>query len=315
MQSLRLFCDVAGHRSFSLAAKKHGITQSAVSQRVGQLEKRLGVTLLDRSVRPLALTPAGELFLRECRELIDRYDRLERRVSSLRPELAGSVTVFAIYSAGIDLLTEVQEAFETRHTDVHVAVEYKQHEAIYDGVRGQACDLGILSYPAHHRDLTVVPLRDEVMAVVCAKGHDLAGRSSVQASDLGQWSMLGFEPVLPVAKGIRRYLKEQGVSATITNVFDNVDTIKSAVAVTDEIAILPKRTVMREVAAGTLAVVDLQPRLVRPLGIVHRRRHGEDALTPAAQAFVDFLLEHAGPNQDLAASAHVRHQEMVGGQI
>ncbi|MCC7205272.1 MAG: LysR family transcriptional regulator, partial [Phycisphaeraceae bacterium] len=65
MQSLRLFCDVAGHRSFSLAAKKHGITQSAVSQRVGQLEKRLGVTLLDRSVRPLALTPAGELFLRE----------------------------------------------------------------------------------------------------------------------------------------------------------------------------------------------------------------------------------------------------------
>ncbi|MCC7145724.1 MAG: LysR family transcriptional regulator [Phycisphaeraceae bacterium] len=312
MQSLRLFCDVAGHRSFSEAARKHGITQSAASQRVGQMEKRLGVTLFDRSVRPLALTPAGELYLRECQELVERYDRLEARLGSLRPQPSGEVTVGAIYSAGIDLLNHVQEAFEQTQPQVRVSVEYKQHDAIYQAVRERQCDLGILSYPAHHRDLAVIPLRDEVMAVVCAPEHPLARRQTVQAGELGAWEMVGFEPWLPVAKRIRRYLKDHSVEPRIDKVFDNVDTIKGAVAMTGELAILPRRTVLREAAAGTLAVVALEPQLLRPLGIVCRKKNG---LKPAAQAFVDFLLEHAGPQSDLLEKLEARSRQMVGGSV
>src|ERR1043165_3129716 len=103
MQALRLFVEVARHQSFSRAADEFGITQSAVSQRISQLEKKLGVTLIDRSVRPLALTPAGEAFYHEGRELVEQYDALERRVSRLRPRVEGPVNVDAIYSAGIDL--------------------------------------------------------------------------------------------------------------------------------------------------------------------------------------------------------------------
>ena len=91
MQTMRLFRDVALSRSFSRAAAEHGITQSAASQRIGALEKRLGVTLIDRSVRPPGLTPAGELYLRECRELIDRYDQLERRLVHLQQRPTGQV--------------------------------------------------------------------------------------------------------------------------------------------------------------------------------------------------------------------------------
>ena len=58
---MRLFVDVAVLRSFSKAAARHAITQSAVSQRVRQLEERLGVELLDRTVHPFELTPAGAL--------------------------------------------------------------------------------------------------------------------------------------------------------------------------------------------------------------------------------------------------------------
>ena len=106
MQTLRLFSDVARRRSFSEAAKLHGVTQSAASQRLGALEKRLGVTLFDRSVRPLALTEAGEIFLEGCSELLDQYDRLQRRVMGLSGDPQGRVRVAAIYSAGIDLLDD-----------------------------------------------------------------------------------------------------------------------------------------------------------------------------------------------------------------
>ena len=110
MHTLRLFCDVARHHSFSAAASDHGITQSAVSQRISQLEKKLGVPLLDRSVRPLELTEAGVVYLRGCLELVQRYEHLESRVCQLR-QLEGCLRVDAIYSAGIDLLYDICEEF------------------------------------------------------------------------------------------------------------------------------------------------------------------------------------------------------------
>lgn len=313
MHSLRLYCDVATCRSFSLAAAKHGITQSAASQRVHQLEKRLGVTLIDRSVRPLALTPAGEAFLRGCRDLVSRYERLETLVSQLKPEPAGEVVVDAIYSAGIDLLNQVKEAFEAQVPRVHVTVAYRRPEEVYKAVREQRCDIGILSYPQRWREVGVVPLRNERMAVVCGPAHPLARRAGVHASELGAFPMVTFEASLPAGRHIRRYLRSHGVTPTITNVFDNVDTLKSAVAVTDQISILPRRTVQREVTAGTLHVLELTPELVRPIGIIyHRRRWTGGRFNPAVQAFVDFVLQSAGPNVDLVAEIESGQGNLVG---
>jgi DNA-binding transcriptional LysR family regulator len=330
MQTLRLFCDVARHLSFSRAAAENGITQSAASQRIDKLESKLGVTLIDRSVRPLALTPAGELFFREGREILERYERLEREISGMRPALDGRVAVFSIYSAGIDLLNTIQSRFEAQHPGVEVTVTYLQPEAVYDGVRGEQCDFGIVSYPRTWREVGVIPLRDEPMAVVVAPGHTLAVKHSnghrrkLQAHELDGLDMAAFEPELPVARRIRKYLRDAGAQPTVTSVFDNIDTVKAAVAVTNQFAILPKRTAMRDVKAGSLAVIELEPPLARPIGIIYRKRRssgggGGGVFTPSAQAFADYLIQHAGPNVDLAAQVGgaqegvLPPQQLVGG--
>ncbi len=309
VRTIRLLCEVAACRSFSLAASRHGVTQSAASQRIGRLEARLGVQLLDRSVRPLTLTPAGEAFVKGCRELVERYDVLERQVAGFRNHAAdGTVRVDAIYSAGIDLLNQIKDAFEHDHQGVKVIVNYRRPQEVYESVRDQACDIGILSYPKRWPEVSFIPLRNERMAVVCNPRHALAGRESVEASELGQWTMVSFEPNLPVGRRIRKYLKDHGAQPRVTNMFDNIDTIKSAVAVTDDLAILPRRTAWREMLAGTLAVVELTPELVRPLGIIHHRAQTKaGALTPAAQAFVDYLLKHAGPDVDLVQELKHAH--------
>lgn len=316
MQTLRLYLDVARLRSFSQAAARHGITQSAASQRIGHLEERLGVTLIDRSVRPLELTEAGELYHRGVEELIERYDRLERKVAALRPEPEGTLRVRAIYSAGIDLLEAVQERFEQAHPGVRIEIDYDQPEGVYQAVMDQQCDLGIVSYPDRWKKVGIVPLRDEVMSVVCAPGHELSRRAKVHASQLGTCDMVTFESSLPAGRRIRRYLREQGVVPQISHTFDNVDTIKSAVAVTDRVAILPTRTVLREVGAGTLVSVKLEPALHRPIGVIFRRQgggHGGGGLHGAAQAFVDFLLQHAGPSVDAVGLVQqASGRELVG---
>jgi len=322
MQSLRLFCDVIKLQSFSRAAEENGITQSAASQRIHALEKRVGTTLIDRSVRPLAPTAAGEIYFNEVKELLDRYDDLETRIGKLNSQPTGHVRVDAIYSAGVDLLRHIEKAFKAQCPDIDITIQYKRPEAIHDAVRRQQCDIGIISYPKRWREVGYIPLRDEVMAVVCSPRHPLAQSRRVQPAELANWPMVAFEQSLPVARELRKYLREHGADPQIVNVFDNIDTIKTAVSGTDRIAILPKRTVLRDVASGSLAVVELSPELVRPMGIIHRRRNGarngagqRQLFAPAIQAFVNFLIEHAGPHTDVVDEVDARGRQLVGGKV
>ncbi|MEX0887702.1 MAG: LysR family transcriptional regulator [Phycisphaeraceae bacterium] len=300
MQTLRLFADVARCHSFSEAARLHGVTQSAASQRISQLEKRLGATLFDRSVRPLELTQAGRVFLEGCQSLIERYDELEHRVAGLGEAEAGTVRVAAIYSAGIELLEQVRERFEADHPRINVQISYDHPEAVHEAVREMDCDMGIVSYPQRWRGVGVIPLRDEAMAVVCSPTHPLAGkRGVVEVAELAGREMVAFDAALPVGRRIRRYLRDNDVSVRVVSSFDNLDTIKNVVAVTGAFAILPRRTVVRETEARALRARLLAPRLVRPVGIIYRQRHRQGAaFSSAARLFAESLTRHAGPDGD-----------------
>jgi DNA-binding transcriptional LysR family regulator len=79
VKSLKVFCDVVGRRSFSLAASENGLSQSGVSQIVHQMEENLGVRLIDRSKRPFVLTAEGEVYYEGCRKLVHRYGHWSKR--------------------------------------------------------------------------------------------------------------------------------------------------------------------------------------------------------------------------------------------
>lgn len=304
METLRLFYDVATCHSFSQAAELHGVTQSAASQRISSLEKKLGVMLLDRSVRPLALTEAGKRFLAGCGQVLERYDQLEQEIEALQADPRGQVRVAAIYSSGIELLNRIREAFVEQHPKISVQLRYEKPEAVYRAVVGQDSDLGIVSYPQHWRGVGLIPLRDEVMSVVCGPSHALGSRGKIRASELSPYEMVNFDDDLPAGRRIRQYLREQGAWPTITHSFDNIDTIKSVVSVTNRFAILPQRTVRREVSSGLLSAVQLVPKLVRPLGVIFRRptKDQDGSFSPAVQAFVDYLAANAGPGVDVVGA-------------
>lgn len=296
MQTIRLFVEVARCRSFSKAAGLFGISQSAASQRIGQLEGRLGVKLIDRSVRPFELTQAGELYLVGATDTLNRFDRMEREVSSLGltgERLEGTVRIAAIYSAGIDLLSQLRDRFVAEQHGVKVELSYLKPDHVHQAVLDQQADLGIVSFPERFSKVMVQPLREEAMAVVCRPDHALADRKTVAASELTGLDKAGYDAELPIARHLQRYLKEQGVSPEVSHRFDNLDTLKSAVEVTDRFAIMPVRCVQREVDSGTLKAIRLTPKLTRPMGVI--TRSGTDDLSPAAKAFLNDLIRTAGP--------------------
>ncbi len=290
MQAIRIFCAVADLRSFSRAAELHGITQSAVSQRIHHLEELLGTKLLDRSKRPFVLTPAGELVSREGRELVGRYDALARGVARLAPERSNFVRVHAIYSAGIALLNQLRTDFRSNRPELEVQIEYEPPAAVAESVRSGRCDFGIVSYPEQWPGLQSMPLRKERMCLACGIHHELAGRRKLHAGDLDGREVIHFTRELPAARHIRSYLAENGARPVFAQRLDNIDTFKSMVQATDYAAILPLRTFLAEARSGLLAAVPLEPPLERPVGIVHTR----GALRPAASEFAAFLVENAG---------------------
>src|SRR5271170_3704028 len=111
MDNFRLFKDIAHYRSFSRGARLNEVSQSAASQQMRELERQLGVALIDRSTRPLQLTPAGKLFLEYCRDVLKRRDEFDADLGRLKKEISGVVRVAAICSVDPSELSLVEGRF------------------------------------------------------------------------------------------------------------------------------------------------------------------------------------------------------------
>ncbi|MSQ93742.1 MAG: LysR family transcriptional regulator [Gemmataceae bacterium] len=292
LESLKIFCDVARQRSFSQAAREGGITQSAVSQIVSQLEKRMNVQLIDRSTRPLQLTPLGLTYYEGVKTLIEQYDELEANIRNARAEISGTVTVAAIYSVGLGDMGQYVQRFQTALPNAQVHIDYVHPDRVYERVMDGTADLGLVSYPKKTANLTAVNWREEEMVLACSPNHPLASRLALPLKELNELPFVHFDKNLVVRRRIDRFLRGEGVTVDVVAEFDNIENIKQAVSIGAGVALLPEPTIRREVKARTLVGVPLFGcDFTRPLAIVHWRGQ---RLSAAAKRFMDLLLEPDG---------------------
>jgi DNA-binding transcriptional LysR family regulator len=289
IETLRIFCDVVRHQSFSRGAKINNVSQSAATQSVHRVEEHFGVQLVDRSKRPFVLTPEGQACFDGFHEVLELYDAVESRVRALRKEISGMVRVAAIYSVGLHDMSRCMQDFMRRYPQATVRLEYLHPNKVYDAVLTGAVDLGIVSYPAASPDLNVIPLRSERMVLVCPPGHPLAEQQAVTAEHLSGLDIVGFDRDLSIRKEIDRHLRQRSANVRIVMEFDNIETIKQAVQIGAGVSILPEPTVRDDVKAGTLVAVRLiAPEMRRPLGIIHRQRR---LFAPTVAKFVELLQQ------------------------
>jgi len=289
----RLFREIAATRSISRGAAHCGISQSAASQHVQEVERRLGVTLIDRGQRPLELTEAGKLYTEFCRDVLRREEQLGLALEALKGNVSGTVRVASIYSIGLSEISRLREEFAARYPAAHLEVEYTRPENVYEAVRNDSADLGLVSYPQPSREIAALPWREEEMQVAASPSHALAGRTELYPADLNGQEFIGFDEDLSIRRELDRYLKAQGIEVRVAMHFDNIQTIKEAVALGTGISILPARTMQSEIEQGRLVAIRLHaPDLKRPVGILHRRRK---KFSRAAQAFLELLVEAPAP--------------------
>src|SRR5579862_9086414 len=103
----KLFRDIAQNKSISRGAALNGISQSAASQHIHDLEKRLGISLLDRATRPLTLTPGGKLYFELCRDVLRQEEEFRAALDQLKVQVEGSARVASIYSIGLSEMSRL----------------------------------------------------------------------------------------------------------------------------------------------------------------------------------------------------------------
>jgi DNA-binding transcriptional LysR family regulator len=292
LESLKVFCDLARYRSFSRAAAANGRTQSAVSQIVHQLEKRMGVKLVNRSIRPLQLTDLGQTYYEGCKTFLEHYLELESSIRSTHARMVATVQVAAIYSVGLGDMGVRVEQFAAQYPEVKVHIEYLHPDRVCERVLTGSADFGLMSFPPRSRELTIVPWREEEMVLVCAPSHPLAQQKNVKPELLEGEKYVGFDKDLAIRRHVDRFLRDHGVAVQVALEFDNIENIKKAVEIGAGVALLPEPTLRREVRGGSLVAIPLANcRLVRPLAIIHRRNHG---LSASATGFMDLLRHENG---------------------
>ena len=298
LETLRLYCDIVRLRSFSRGAEQSFVSQSAASQAVQQLERDLGVSLVDRTKRPFVVTPEGQAFYEACRSLLETWEKARAEVASVKARVDGTVRVAAIYSVGLHDMSHHLQRFMSLYPNARVQLECLHPHKVVEAVLRDEADVGIMSYPPPDRALTVVPLRAEPMAFVCHPNHRLARRRLVAPHDLNGEPFVAFDRELTIRKAIDRALRQRGVKVNIVMEFDNIETIKQAIMIGAGVSLLPRHTVEKEIGIRTLTAVAFGlPDLVRPVGVIHRR---QKALSPAVSRFIELLQEPDGERRAVA---------------
>jgi DNA-binding transcriptional LysR family regulator len=289
LANLRLVRDVAHHHSVSKAAHLNGITQSAASQRIRELETQLGVEIFDHSRRPLTVTAAGKLYLDYCRDVLRRHDELETALHELTKDSSGTVRLAAIYSVGLSEVSEIEARFATRLPDAELRISYLRPDKVYEAVMEDEADLGLMSYVESSRDVVALPWREEEMVVAVAPNHRFAKRKSIPAAALDGELFVGFDEDLPINNQIERYLRDHKVNVEMALHFDNLQMVKEAVAHGAGVSIVPKRAMRDELLQGRMIALRLDPaELYRPVRIIHRRRK---VFNEVSKEFLSLLRE------------------------
>ncbi|MDX2270154.1 MAG: LysR family transcriptional regulator [Bryobacter sp.] len=290
LEHLRLFRDIAQSRSVSRGATLNKISQSAASQHLQELERQFGVRLVDRTVRPIRLTHAGLAYLDFCRDVLRRKTEFDGELDELKSETGGELRVAAIYSVGLSTMGALEAKFSERFPEASLAIEHLRPERVYDAVREERAELGLVSYPAPSREIAVLPWREEKMVLVMPPGHELEGTKRISPARLDGQEFVAFDEDLPIRKNIDRYLRDNDAEVEPIMHFDNLQSIKEAVLLGRGISIVPWPVIAQDVAAGRLRAADLSPNLMRPVGVIHRKGA---KLSRSAAAFLEILREEA----------------------
>ena len=238
---LRAFKEVAERRSFSAAAAALNYTQSSVSQQVTNLERELGVTLIERSSRPVSLTQTGEIVLRHAEDLLGRAASIEHELAALTAGDAGTLRLGGFYTAWTSFLPPAVAEYAHEHPKVQLELRQLEPELALRALRAADLDLAI-AYRFDPLDdgLGRLHLFDDPYVVALHAEHPLTRRRAIPLARLAGERWVSPPAEAPYMRVLLRMCREQGFEPDVA--FETIDIamVQPLVAAGLAISVLPR---------------------------------------------------------------------------
>ncbi len=203
LRQVEHFLAVAGEMSFTRAAGRVQVVQSAVSTSIAKLERELGVELFDRTRQQIRLTAAGERFRAHAYDVLRAARTATESVGEFRGSLLGTVEFGSLISFGPVNVAGALGEFHRAHPSVRLRLHLSQSgaSAYLSALIEGSLDLALISVPNRFPpQLDMRPLFEEPMVFVCRKDHPLARQKVLDLADLAAEDLIGF----PSEFGLRR---------------------------------------------------------------------------------------------------------------
>jgi DNA-binding transcriptional LysR family regulator len=280
---LEIFVAVVECQSFSLAASHLGISQSAVSHAVANLETELGVMLIERHRLGIALTEIGKRVIKHTQQMLGLHDAVLQEAAATKGLKRGSVRIgsFGI-TTSVQLLPQLMWAFGQKYPEIELRIFEGVDREVIEWLYDRYVDVGFVLLPNESMD-TIQIAEDQLVAVL-PDGHPLTKKSAIRPGDLVS------EPFILSGGGSRPLIEEvfrsEGIRLNVRYHLQQVLSILEivrrgrGVSVVAELALPENRK--------GLSIVPFEPKVARRIGLAVRDINN---LSPASRAFFEFARE------------------------
>ncbi|MER5430157.1 LysR family transcriptional regulator [Streptomyces sp. NPDC002588] len=284
LQQMRYVVAVAETNSFTRAAERCLVVQSALSHQIARLEKELGARLFERTSRRVRLTPAGTAFLPAARQCLDAAERAAAEVAAAVGEVRGRLAVGVIPSVAAVDIPGVLRDFHRRYPDVRISLRVGASEELVEQVKEGALEVAFLGLPttARPEGVDARELARDLLVAVVAPDHPLAEEPTVDLRRLSSEVFVDLPANTAGRVQSDQAFSAAGLSRDVAFEVTNADFLARLVGQGLGIAMLPSAYASQLTGVTTIEVTDAPARVEYVIC-------GRVSPTPAATAFLALL--------------------------
>lgn len=283
---MRAFAAVGELQSFRAAADAVHISRPALSRRIDKLEEALGVRLLDRTTRKVALTAVGRDFLRKTQDWLDELDAMMLGLGDVAARRIGEVTIACVPSTVYYFLPLVLKQYHERYPRIRVKVHDASANDVLLAVAQGEADFGLNFIGRQEVEIEFRAVLTERFVAACRRDHVLARKKSVTWDDLGRHDFIS------VGKSSgNRLLMDLALASSAArpqSLYEakHVTTLLGMVEAGLGVAAVPSLAMPSEDHPTLVSLPLKDPIVTRQIGLIKRRGK---TLSPAAQTMYDLL--------------------------
>jgi DNA-binding transcriptional LysR family regulator len=289
LRQLEVLLAIARFKSFTKTGESVGLTQSAVSHSVRELESELALKLFDRTTREVELTDTGKRLAAALEPVLEELEDILRAARGAGEQLRGKVRVASSPTMSSNLMPFCISECSKTYPDIHLILRDQVQSLVLDSVLHGEVDFGVIVEPKSTFDLSCEPIMTDPFCLVCRKDHPLAKNKTVRWNRLAGEDLVLLDQASGSRQLIDRAFVSQNIDCRVVQEVGHAMTVFQLISAGIGIAVMPMLAMPVPESSGLVAR-PLTPKVTRTIMLARRKNR---SLSPAAKTVWQLIAEIA----------------------